>query len=192
MMEHPTGECKLADSKIPSPSAFGKQIEGHQGDPRFTQILDHLSATTDLNERVRKILADSEIVVNQSGCMEATSLLDGIQTPTVHDFDLPFAKIEVQEINGHVVYYVQPKINVPPDRWLDEVVRVALGDIWHHLAIEGWCDVAPMPQAGVNYWVWGLLLRNLEISALNRGLLLTSIPQALDKAISMFSRPPAA
>ena len=172
----------MTDKPIPSSSSPSTQIDG-MDDPRFAPIMRHLDQTADLSGRVERIFRSTNIKVDD-GRMDLSNIAAAASRPKVHGEDLEHCIIEIHEVNGHVVYYVQPKTNVPPEKWAEHVVKPALGAVWDQLEVEGWSDVAPQPRAGTNYWVWGVIVRDLTLNAMNRALYLKRIPLAFSREIA--------
>jgi hypothetical protein len=152
-------------------------------DPRFAPIMRHLDQTADLAGRVERIFKSTNIKV-EDGRMDLENIAAAASRPKVHGQDLEHCIIEIHEVNGHVVYYVQPKTNVPPEKWAEHVVKPALGAVWDQLEVEGWSDVAPQPRAGNNYWVWGVLVRDITLNVMNQALYIKRIPQAFNREIA--------
>jgi len=168
-------------SNIPRPSDFGQTIDG-VNDPRFAQIVQHLKPGVNLADRVAKILKSTEIRVDD-GRIDAGDLEKAASRPKVTTFDLESAAIEAHEINGHLVYYVQPKCKVDPDTFASDIVQPALGAAWDHMKVEGWVEQEPNLQHGVSTWIWGIYIHDLKVNALNRAIFMRRVPQEFDRLL---------
>lgn len=168
---------------IPRPSDFSQQIDG-VNDPRFSRIVQHLRPNVDLAKRVEEILKSTHIRVSD-GRIDAGDLEKAASRPKVTPLDLPNVKIEVVEINGHIVYYLQPKGRVNPDTFGEQIAQPALGGVWDHFKVSGWVEQAPSPIHGISSWIFGVWVHDLTINAMNRALYIRTIPNEFSRRLGM-------
>ena len=94
-------------------------------------------------------------------------------TPVEHDS----ARFEIQEVNGHVVYYVELLRDVTPDHFR-EVVKTALGPLWGSPStpVEIWLEAEGTTKSGPVVGIW---IRNITLDAMNRAYFTTKIPREI-------------
>ncbi len=153
-------------------------------DPALQQ---HLAGSPDeIRERCRRRLA--EII----GAMAAGDLGAPIRVPhelvawpLVTEVDLPSVRVEVEEINGHVVLWVQPEVAVPPRVFSERVLQPVFADVAREqdsaeLGLE-W-SLETEPEAANSRWLVWVHHRALSADA-ERTRFVREIPGRLNTLI---------
>lgn len=166
---------------IPSPKQFQGQFE--TGDPRTTSMIEYLRRECKLDDRVRSIMKSvDDLTAPDGSAFDLDKLSDAAVRPRITHVDTAHAKIEVNEINGHVVYYIQPKQHLPYDAFADRIAKPSIGAaVWKDFAVQGWLEDFPSEKG---YEIWGILIRDLVLNGLNDAYFKKIVPDAINANIA--------
>lgn len=166
--------------EIPSPGSF-QTVFDSQNDPRVAGLLETLRRECKLDERVRKILATTpELSNEEKTAFDLEKVGKAAARPVVTPIDTPHARVELHEINGHLVYYIQPKAEVPLDVFVEQVIKPALGPLWEKFGIRGWLEAY---AEGDRAEIWGVQIRELTLNGLNDSFFKSLLPKAFSDQI---------
>lgn len=166
-------------NEIPAPSSF--QNLGNQRDPRAAGMIEALRRQCNLDDRVKKILTTTpELSNEEKTAFDLEKLAAAASRPNVTPVDTPNARIEIHEVNGHLVYYIQPKKPFPLDAFLGSVVIPAFGTVWNQFGIRGWLETFPEGDASE---IWGIQVRELQLNGLNDAFFKGLLPKAISDRI---------
>lgn len=168
--------------RVPHIGEFQQQISGPD-DPRFSPIMRHLQHNAKLGERVEEIFRSTGVRTGKGGSIDAGDIEKAASRGRVTEIKLQNAKLEMEEVNGHLVYYLQPTVPTDPQTIVDKVIAPALGAVWDTFGVQGWAEVEPNSYLGIDHWVWGIQIRNLTLNGMNRGMFSRVIPQAFDRLL---------
>lgn len=170
---------------IPSPGDHSVVFDS-QRDPRAASMISQLRKSCNLDKRVQEILSSHPQLTNEEKtAFDVKKLEQAAARPSVKVADLDHVIIEVHEINGHLVYYIQPKKSVPLDLFLDKVVMPSMRGVWDQFGVRGWLE--SFPESGRTE-VWGVQIRELSLNGLNDSYFQGVIPKLINDLIGKIVR----
>jgi len=162
-------------TQVPKIAQFGQQT--YLSDPGMQRLLGQLKPF-DAKDVIAKAQMDAQ------GAAEAgAASLSAVALPKITQIEHDTARFEIREINGHLVYYVELRRRMTPDRFLSEVVKPTFGPLWESRdqKVEGWCDSEESTKCGM---VVGLWLHDFVLDAVNRSYFLERIPKDIATRIA--------
>jgi hypothetical protein len=175
----------IMPNEIPSPASmqsFGFSTKGGSSDPRAAAIIADIRKRCKLEDRLNTILKTTpDIAAEDRDAFDLEKLSKLAARPVITPKDCVAVRIEIYEINGHVVYYLQPKQSLPLEVFLPEIVRPALGRVWDDFGVRGWLEA--FPENGANE-IWGIQIQNLVLNGLNDSFFKGLLPIAFNDRIA--------
>ena len=166
---------------LPSANQFGGATS--LSDPAMQRLLSQLKPF-DASE----VLKSVNLASKDAEAAGAADIGQAVALPKITQVEHDTARFEIREINGHLVYYVELRRSIDPEKFITDVVKPAFGPLWggRDTTIEGWLDSEATTQCGTVIGIW---MHNFTLNAMNRAYFLERTPKVIAQKLASTTTP---